>query len=100
MAYEKYNASPCEYANGFFEFDEFATTILIDEADRLNIPIERWLKLLDNYPTKVNVKGGWKTFNPERIILTANSDPELWITYDDAAKRRIHKIKHFDTSYE
>lgn len=60
-------------------------------------PISQFKKLLDRYPLPVAIKGGFATWKPKHIIITANSAPGNWWTNPDpldmdAIQRRINKI--------
>lgn len=72
--------------------------VIIDEADKGYIKLSELLSILDRYPVKVPVKGGFRQFVASKIILTANSHPEEWYpNCSDAATkgllRRIHEIR-------
>lgn len=77
-------------------------TVLIDDFDPnncFNIEFDCYLKLLDRYPMKVEVKGGYEEFTSKRIIITSNFDPELWFAEKKnrgSFFRRVTSIKHFD----
>lgn len=88
-------ATSVQYRNGFFRFNEESDIVVFDEADKMDINEEMWLKLLDNYPLEVNVKGGWAIFNPTKIYITSNLDPQYWLTVTDALKRRITTVIEF-----
>ena len=46
------------------------------------IKYDELLKICDRYPYRVPVKGGFRQFNAECIILTSNSEPEGWYKFD------------------
>lgn len=72
-------ARMCEVSNGFFDY-ESCETCVFDEVDEILgsvLPIQKLLKLCDRWPTRVPIKGGWKTFNPPRIVMTSNIPPEV-----------------------
>lgn len=56
------------------------------------------LRLLDRYPLKVPVKGGFVQWKPKRIYITSNQHPDKWYKIKDikALKRRISKISNFE----
>lgn len=68
--------------------------VLFDDFDSNLIPYRLMLRLLDRYPMNVPVKGGYKPWNPKKIFITTNVDPELWYPERDIShlKRRIDQI--------
>lgn len=50
-------------------------TVLIDDFRSDGVRGDFLLRLLDIYPLKVPVKGGFVTWSPERIIITSNEEP-------------------------
>lgn len=59
------------------------------------------LRLLDRYPTNVEIKGGYVTFNAKRIYITSDKDPRLWYNVSDSEydqlDRRITTIMNMVT---
>lgn len=58
-----------------------------------------FLQLLDRYPIRVQVKGGFVNWNPKKIYITSNFKPDLWYqkcpqASRDALKRRITNVTH------
>lgn len=56
------------------------------------------LRLLDRYPLRVPVKGGFTEWNPEVVIITTAFPPEgVYSTREDINQllRRIKEVKHF-----
>lgn len=58
------------------------------------------LKLLDRYPMRVPVKGGFVNWAPKEIFITSNMDPNDWYPgalneHRLALRRRISECKHF-----
>ena len=56
-------------------------TVVIDDFYGW-LPYSFMLQLLDRYPLLVEVKGGMRTFNSKRIIITSNKSPHLWYGLD------------------
>lgn len=56
------------------------------------------LKLLDRYPIKVPIKGGFVNWKPKRIYITSNKPVNQWYNKDDirALERRISKCFIFE----
>lgn len=52
------------------------------------------LRLLDRYPYKANVKGGYVEWAPRTVVITTNFDPRLMFGGDAAWLRRISRIEH------
>ena len=40
------------------------------------------LKICDRYPYRVPIKGGFRQFTSECIIITSNSEPDQWYKFD------------------
>lgn len=67
------------------------------------IPYAEMLRLMDRYPHRVPIKGGFTTFNPKEIYITSNVEWKSWYKFDEnphmvpeAFKRRIDHIIHFN----
>lgn len=68
---------PCEYGNRFFSFPPGATKVVIEEIDKIDLPLHEFLKITDRYGLKVNVKGGYQAWTPEVIYFTSTVPPEM-----------------------
>jgi len=73
---------------------------LFDDFNGSEFKLSYLLKLLDRYPMKVPVKGGFANWIPKNIFITSNKDPKEWYTgaHEEQRKalfRRIKEIKHF-----
>jgi len=74
--------------------------VLVDDFDPSNcfdIQFDFYLKLLDRYPMKVEVKGGFEEFRSKTIIFTSNFDPKTWFytkSNRGAFFRRVKTIVH------
>lgn len=92
---------------GSYWFDGYSqeSTVLIDDYGGTDgtYPITFMLQLLDGYPMKVPVKGGFVTWNPDIVYITSNIDPTIWYAgapqaHIDALFRRftlVEEITHF-----
>lgn len=69
---------------GVVVIDEFYGWLKYDEM----------LRLLDRYPYKVEVKGGYVQFNSKLIFITSNKKPDEWYNQPDISHltRRIENI--------
>ena len=56
------------------------------------------LRLLDIYPLRVQIKGGFVNWEPKVIFITSNKNPEAWHPEEDypALRRRIARVIDFD----
>lgn len=69
--------------------------------DDFNANDPRWkrdffLRLTDRYPMTINIKNGERKWNPRKIYITSNFDPENWFTFNDPAiLRRLDIVKKF-----
>lgn len=77
------------------------SAVLFDDIRASHCKFEFLLRVLDRYPLRVPVKGGFVEWRPERIYLTAPCPPEeLYNTTGTEdmhqLRRRIHEVKHFN----
>lgn len=74
-------------------------TLLIDEFNG-QMPIELLLKVLDKYPLKVPVKGGFRQAKWKKVVICSNHEPGKWYTLSARVKealiRRVSVIEKFD----
>lgn len=75
-------------------------TVLVDDfyCASSEIPLVKWLMILDRYPMQVQVKGGFVEFVSKTIIFTSNLDPTCWwwgLPQKAAWDRRINTIIKF-----
>lgn len=80
--------------------DDFSSAWVTSGA--LSLP--HFLRLLDIYPMRLNVKGRHTWMAATRIFITSNQSPDHWfagISADQlaAVKRRIHKTHHMTGIY-
>lgn len=73
---------------------------LFDDFNGAAFPIQYMLKLLDRYPFRVPVKGGYRQWRPKIIYITSNLDPTSWysganLKNQEAFLERITERKHF-----
>lgn len=72
------------------------TTILLDDYYG-DIPYSNFLKVLDRYPLKVPIKGGFIEAQWDTVIITSNRPPREWYSkgMTPAISRRISKIFYY-----
>jgi hypothetical protein len=75
--------------------------VLFDDFGGSEFKLTYLLKLLDRYPMRVPVKGGFVSWVPREIYITSNLDPKNWYSnahheHVDALFRRFSFIYHFD----
>lgn len=82
-------------------------SVLIDDfgGGRSKISRTSLLRLLDRYPVKAPVKGGFTVWNPEVVYITTNLKPQQWYDWTDkthwpALRDRIHEVWHFTSTDE
>lgn len=69
-------------------------TVLIDDFAG-ECPFRFFLRLLDIYPIRVEIKGGTVAWNPTRIFITSNKSIEEWYHGEkdmQPVRRRIHHV--------
>lgn len=84
-------------------FDGYAgqPVVLFDDFTGSEFKLGYLLKLLDRYPMRVPVKGGYVQWVPKTIYFTSNKNPDDWyglamLEHRLALKRRIKETKYFD----
>lgn len=84
-------------------FDGYAgqEAVLLDDFTG-DMDLSLFLKVLDRYPLRVEVKGGTCSFLAKRIYVTSNLSPEEWYpkanaTQHAAIRRRFTEIKRWRT---
>lgn len=86
-------AEPVEYHNGFFTDWGGARVIVLEEM-RGQIPYPELLKILDDYHNyyKVNIKGGFKYVDLDKVYITSPKTPHDCYPNQD----RVDSIKQLD----
>lgn len=74
--------------------------VLFDDFTGGVFPLSYLLQLMDRYPMRVPVKGGFVQWVPRKIYFTSNIDPKEWYMHaiqehQNALKRRIKTVTHF-----
>jgi len=95
----KYSIGCHEWFDGYDRHE----VVVMDEY-RGTLQFGMLLQLLDVYPLKVQVKGGFREWKPNKVIITSPVHPALWYSPETLAKkdgsinqliRRINKIYYF-----
>jgi len=80
-------------------FDGYAgERVAILDDFRGDAPAATILRVLDIYPTRAAIKGGYVSWNPVEIWVTSNKDPREWYGDTDvtaAIRRRFTRVIHF-----
>ncbi len=74
--------------------------VLFDDFGGSEFKLTYLLKLLDRYPMRVPIKGGYVQWVPKEIYITSNQDPMLWFAralpeHVNALMRRVTNIVCF-----
>lgn len=95
------------FHNGGQWFDGYDGTspVIFDDFGGSEFKLTYLLKLLDRYPFRVPIKGGFVNWNPNGIWITSNRSPNDWYPnahqeHVDALRRRFSTIIHFENPFE
>lgn len=85
--------------DGWFDSYDAHGTVLLDDFDGSDISYRLLLRILDRYPLKVPVKGGFVEWVPKTIVITTNVHPADWYNRGDCSHllRRITRLVYFPT---
>jgi len=86
--------------DSWFNGYEGQEVALFDDFNGSEFKLAYFLKILDRYPMKVPIKGGFVQWLPKIIYITSNKDPADWYRnalpeHRDAMFRRIKTIEYF-----
>lgn len=93
--------NPYVHSGGqWFDGYQGEADVIFDDFGGSEFKLTYLLKLLDRYPMRVPVKGGFANWVPRRIFITSNYCPKDWYpsAKDEHVKalfRRIHKVVVF-----
>lgn len=86
-------------AHDSFPFDGYdgEKEILIDDFDGSGIPHCKLLRILDGHRFRVNVKGGHRWAQWNKVIITSNKPPDQWYHFGlkKELKRRLTSVTEF-----
>lgn len=100
-AFEEAEAVPYMHSGGmWFDGYDGEAEVIFDDFGGSEFKLTYLLKLLDRYPMRVPVKGGFVNWVPRKIWITSNYDPKEWFpnAKDEHVKalfRRFHKVVRF-----
>lgn len=85
----------------WFDGYEQEELVLFDDFSGSCFPLPYLLKLLDRYPMRVQVKGGFVNWAPKTVYITSNIDPDLWYQgaheeHRRALRRRFTDVHHYN----
>jgi len=63
---------------GWFDGYNGQSVAIFDEFDGDDIKFALWKQLVDRYPLRVPIKGGYVAWAPEYVIFTSNIGPRFW----------------------
>ncbi len=85
------SASHVPWINGYAGEDD---VVLEDFTNQINYRI--LLRMLDQYPNKMQVKGGMVEFAPKRIWISSNQHPSGWYPLEKYAEGPLHRRLEVD----
>lgn len=71
--------------------------VLFDDFGGSEFKLQYLLKLLDRYPMRVPIKGGFVSWAPYEIYITSNINPDNW--YSNANEEHVRALKRRITNY-
>lgn len=74
-------------------------TVLIEEFGG-QMKLDLLLRVLDQYPLQVPVKGSFVWFRPKRIIVTSNSHPFQWYKWEGRERKCFALLRRFTKIWE
>lgn len=99
--YHDYSAVYIHNGEQWFDGYSGEDVVLFDDYNGSEFKLTYLLRLLDRYPMKVPIKGGFVNWKPKIIYMTSNKDPNTeWYTnctqeHKNALMRRIKTITKF-----
>lgn len=65
-------------SDGWFDGYDGEEDVIFDDFGGHEFKLTYFLKLLDRYPMRVRIKGGFVSWLPKNIYITSNFSPERW----------------------
>jgi hypothetical protein len=99
-AFEEAQEPYVHSGGAWFDGYEGQPHVIFDDFGGSEFKLTYLLKLLDRYPMRVPVKGGFVNWIPKKIWITANYSPAEWYSnakdeHRKALLRRFHTVVHF-----
>jgi hypothetical protein len=100
-AFEETEQAPYMHSGGtWFDGYDGQPDVIFDDFGGSEFKLTYLLKLLDRYPMRVPVKGGFASWVPRRIWITSNYSPKEWFPnakeeHVKALLRRFAKVVRF-----
>lgn len=99
LAYSKYPDAFRKASGPWWDGYAGETTVILDDFDDHFMPIGDLLRVLDRYPMRTPVKGGFVQLVANHFIVTSNHLPAEW--YPDAVQKRLDAVtRRFNTVVE
>lgn len=91
------NSSKLQWFDGYCGQEN----VIIDEFTGSTCDIKVLLQLLDRYPMRVAIKGGFAQWRPKKVFITSNINPSNWYNHAHpehcaALMRRVTSVTHFN----
>jgi len=95
----------CHGGGPWFDGYDQHSICLFDDFGGSCFPLPYLLKLLDRYPFRVPIKGGFVAWVPKIIYITSNMDPDTWYAgalpeHQRALRRRFTTVQHFSDFFQ
>lgn len=90
FAYTEYPDAYYKPDGSWFDGYEGQSTVVLEDFSGDSFPSTTLLKLIDRYPLRSPVKGGFVRMVASHFVITANDDPGNW--YRDEYERRPHLL--------
>lgn len=99
-AFEEFPTAYFHPGGPWFDGYEGDECVIFDDFGGSEFKLTYLLKLLDRYPMRVPIKGGFVQWKPKTVIITSNHPPLDWYPHAkeehrNALLRRLHQINHF-----
>lgn len=90
-------------SDGWFDGYDGDDSVIFDDFGGHEFKLTYLLKLLDRYPMRVRIKGGFVGWVPRQIFITSNKRPEDWYNcaqvHLDALMRRLDSVEEMSVPY-
>lgn len=94
-AVERYGAKICKWtSSGFLIGYQGESAVVINEIDKIKMPLHEFLDITDRYDPPLNIKGGEFPWCADTIIFTSTVPPDGVFVHEDAWQvgRRITEV--------